>query len=110
MSKCTKCYKNDNRSWRKIWSSAASSTRGRIGRGERESVCHIFTNSNSENTRERINALLKAKNGFELAEYDLNQRGIGSLTSGKQWGMSDIAMEAIKNIKLVEIAKKKQKN
>lgn len=80
--------------------------RGRIGRGERESVCHIFTNSNSENTRERINALLKAKNGFELAEYDLNQRGIGSLTSGKQWGMSDIAMEAIKNIKLVEIAKK----
>ena len=69
-------------------------------------MCHIFTNSNSENTRERINALLKAKNGFELAEYDLNQRGIGSLTSGKQWGMSDIAMEAIKNIKLVEIAKK----
>ena len=57
----------------KIWSSAAHQLRGRIGRGERESVCHIFTNSNSENTRERINALLKAKNGFELAEYDLNQ-------------------------------------
>lgn len=48
---------------------------------------------------------LKAKNGFELAEYDLNQRGIGSLVSGKQWGVSDIAMEAIKNLKLVEIAK-----
>lgn len=79
--------------------------RGRIGRGERESVCYLFTNSTSDITSERLSSLLKAKNGFELAEYDLNQRGIGSLVSGKQWGVSDIAMEAIKNLKLVEIAK-----
>lgn len=79
--------------------------RGRIGRGERESVCYLFTNSTSDITTERLNSLLKAKNGFELAELDLNQRGIGSLMSGKQWGVSDLAMEAIKNLKLVEITK-----
>ncbi len=83
--------------------------RGRIGRGERESVCYIFTNSTSDITNERLSSLLKAKNGFELAEYDLNQRGIGSLVSGKQWGVSDIAMEAIKNLKLVEIAREEAK-
>jgi len=32
-------------------------------------------------------------------------RGIGTLMDGKQWGMSDLAMEAIKNPKLVEIAR-----
>ncbi|MBP9766082.1 MAG: ATP-dependent DNA helicase RecG [Candidatus Pacebacteria bacterium] len=83
--------------------------RGRIGRGERESVCYLFTNSNSEITAERLSALKKAKNGFELAELDLNQRGIGSLLSGKQWGMSDLAMEAIKNLKLVEAAREEAK-
>jgi ATP-dependent DNA helicase RecG len=79
--------------------------RGRIGRGERESICYLFTNSTSDITSERLSSLLKAKNGFELAEYDLAQRGIGSLMSGKQWGVSDLAMEAIKNIKLVEAAR-----
>lgn len=79
--------------------------RGRIGRGERESVCYLFTNSESEATAERLSSLKKAKNGFELAELDLNQRGIGSLLSGKQWGVSDLAMEAIKNLKLVEAAR-----
>lgn len=83
--------------------------RGRIGRGERESVCYLFSSATSEITQERLQSLLKAKNGFELAEYDLNQRGIGALMSGKQWGVSDLAMEAIKNLKLVEVAKEEAK-
>ena len=39
-----------------------------------------------------------------MAERDLESRGAGSLLAGKQWGMSDIAMEAIRNRKLVDIA------
>lgn len=69
----------------------------------------LFTNSEGEVTAERLSALKKAKNGFELAELDLNQRGIGSLMSGKQWGVSDLAMEAIKNLKLVEAAREEAK-
>lgn len=84
--------------------------RGRIGRGEKESICYLFTNSSSDITAERLSSLINAKNGFELAELDLNQRGIGSLINGKQWGVSDIAMEAIKNIKLVEAARNKAKD
>ena len=32
-------------------------------------------------------------------------RGAGELAGGRQWGVSDIAMEALKNIKLVEAAR-----
>ena len=56
-------------------------------------------------TRERMKAFVRAKNGFELAEYDLALRGAGELVGGRQWGVSDIAMEALKNIKLVEAAR-----
>jgi ATP-dependent DNA helicase RecG len=52
-----------------------------------------------------LKALKTAKNGFELAEHDLALRGAGGLTVGKQWGISDIGMEAIKNIKMVEAAR-----
>ena len=53
----------------------------------------------------RLNALVTAKNGFELAEQDLLQRGPGELAGRKQWGISDVGMEAIKNLRLVEAAR-----
>ena len=54
---------------------------------------------------DRLKALTKAKNGFELAEMDLIQRGPGELSGRQQWGISDIGMEALKNLKLVEAAR-----
>jgi RecG-like helicase len=53
---------------------------------------------------------VQAKNGFELAEMDMLERGIGALIDGKQWGISDLAMEAIKNPKLVEVAKQEARS
>ena len=79
--------------------------RGRVGRAEHQSYCYLFTESTGETTYARLQALVKAKNGFELAEQDMLTRGIGTLHDGKQWGISDLAMEAIKNPKLVEIAR-----
>lgn len=79
--------------------------RGRVGRREYQSYCYLFTESKGETTHTRLQALVQAKNGFELAEQDMLARGIGTLHDGKQWGLSDLAMEAIKNPKLVEIAR-----
>ncbi len=79
--------------------------RGRVGRREYQSYCYLFTESKGETTTKRLKALVTAKNGFELAEQDMMARGIGMLMDGKQWGISDLAMEAIKNPKLVEIAR-----
>lgn len=79
--------------------------RGRVRRSTHQSYCYLFADSKSDKTKERLDLFLKAKNGFELAEYDLQIRGSGELTGGKQWGISDIGMEALRNLKLVELAK-----
>ncbi len=79
--------------------------RGRVIRSNHQAYCFVFTESKSEKTRERLKALTTAKNGFELSEFDLAQRGAGELYGRKQWGISDLAMEAIKNIKMVEAAR-----
>jgi ATP-dependent DNA helicase RecG len=79
--------------------------RGRVIRGTYQPYCYVFTESESEKTTERLKALATAKNGFELSELDLKLRGAGELYGGKQWGISDIAMDAIKNIKMVEAAR-----
>jgi ATP-dependent DNA helicase RecG len=84
--------------------------RGRVGRAEHQSYCYLFTESGGEMTQKRLDALVNAKNGFELAELDMMHRGIGALMDGKQWGISDLAMEAIKNPKLVEIARTEARN
>jgi ATP-dependent DNA helicase RecG len=83
--------------------------RGRVGRAEHQSYCYLFTESQGEATQRRLTALVEAKNGFELAELDMQARGIGTLMDGKQWGISDMAMEAIKNPKLVEVARAEAK-
>lgn len=79
--------------------------RGRIGRGTHQSYFYAVSDSASGTTVKRLRSLERAKNGFELAEYDLELRGPGELTGKNQWGLSDLAMEALKNIKMVEAAR-----
>jgi ATP-dependent DNA helicase RecG len=84
--------------------------RGRVVRGNHQAYCFAVTSKDtsgkSGKTLERLKALMEAKNGFELAEYDLAIRGSGELYGMKQWGLTDLGMEAIKNIKMVEAARK----
>ncbi|MDP3784659.1 MAG: ATP-dependent DNA helicase RecG [bacterium] len=79
--------------------------RGRVMRSTHQPYCFLFTQSGTGKTKARLNALLEAKSGFELAQYDLELRGAGELTGQKQWGISDVGMEALKNIKMVEAAR-----
>ena len=79
--------------------------RGRVVRSNHQAYCYVFAETKSDKTIDRLRALTQAKNGFELAEYDLKLRGSGELSGDKQWGITDIGMEAIKNIKMVEAAR-----
>lgn len=79
--------------------------RGRVVRSSHQAYCYVFAEAKSNKTAERLKALTTAKNGFELAEYDLKFRGAGELYGRKQWGISDLGMEAIKNLKMVEAAR-----
>lgn len=83
--------------------------RGRVMRSSHQSYCYVFSDSESKQTFERLQAFQSAKNGFELAEKDLLQRGFGDLAGKKQWGMSDLAMESLKNIKMVEASREEAK-
>ncbi|MFA7192039.1 MAG: ATP-dependent DNA helicase RecG [Candidatus Paceibacterota bacterium] len=79
--------------------------RGRVIRSNDQSYCYLFAEAKTEKTMDRLKALTKAASGFELAELDLTLRGAGELGGGKQWGITDLGMEAIKNIKMVETAR-----
>jgi ATP-dependent DNA helicase RecG len=79
--------------------------RGRVIRSTNQAYCYIFAEAKSAKTIDRLKALKTAKNGFELAELDLALRGAGELGGAKQWGITDLGMEAIKNIKMVEAAR-----
>lgn len=79
--------------------------RGRVMRSSHQAYCYCFGETTSDKSVERLNALKVAKNGFELAEFDLAQRGAGELSGTKQWGVSDVAMDALQNLKLVEAAR-----
>jgi ATP-dependent DNA helicase RecG len=79
--------------------------RGRVLRSSHQAYCYLFAETKSDKTANRLKAIKTAKNGFELAELDLALRGAGELAGSKQWGITDLGMEAIKNIKMVEVAR-----
>ncbi|MBP9748237.1 MAG: ATP-dependent DNA helicase RecG [Candidatus Pacebacteria bacterium] len=79
--------------------------RGRVIRSNHQAYCYVFAEAKSDKTIQRLKALKTAKNGFELAELDLSLRGAGELGGTKQWGITDLGMEAIKNMKMVEAAR-----
>lgn len=79
--------------------------RGRVGRGEHQSFCFLFTDSSSTTTHKRLKALIEAKNGFELAEKDLAIRGPGEILGKEQSGIPDLAMRSLKDFQLVKLAR-----
>ena len=79
--------------------------RGRIGRGDKQSYCFLFTKTSGAQNK-RLKALVSAKNGFELAEIDLSLRGPGQFLGSEQSGMPDLAMKALSNPQLISLAHK----
>ena len=64
--------------------------RGRVGRGSRASWCFLL---GEDSASERMEVLAKTGDGFEIAELDLLQRGMGSLTGHRQAGVNDEGLD-----------------
>ncbi len=79
--------------------------RGRVGRGEHQSHCLLFTDSDTALANRRLRALEKTDNGFELAEMDLKIRGPGEFAGIKQSGIPDFAMASLADVELIKKAR-----
>ena len=63
--------------------------RGRVGRGAEQSYCILVTGYKLvEETRKRLEIMVRTNDGFEIAEADLKLRGPGDLEGTQQSGIA----------------------
>jgi ATP-dependent DNA helicase RecG len=81
--------------------------RGRVGRGTARSYCILMTGGRvSPEAEERLDAMVRTQNGFELAELDLQQRGPGEFFGTRQAGLPDFRVaNLVRDRRLLELAK-----
>ncbi len=80
--------------------------RGRVGRGDKQSYCFLFT----KNSTQRLRILAKYSDGFKVAQKDLEIRGPGDFLGFRQSGLADSTMQNITNIKMIKAANTDAKN
>ncbi|WP_263378690.1 ATP-dependent DNA helicase RecG [Granulicella paludicola] len=81
--------------------------RGRVGRGAAKSYCVLVTSAAiSPEADERLNAMVRTQNGFELAEFDLQLRGPGEFFGTRQAGLPEFRVANLaRDRDLLELAK-----
>ena len=76
--------------------------RGRVGRGDDQSYCLLFTQNNSEKTKKRLLTLQKFHSGNKLAETDLKLRGPGEIFGLHQHGFAQLKIGSLSQTELIE--------
>ena len=66
--------------------------RGRVGRGAYQSYCIFVYGGDDEETRKRLEILVKSNDGFFIAGEDLRLRGPGDLLGIRQSGMLEFRL------------------
>ncbi len=81
--------------------------RGRIGRGTAQSFCVLMTGGKvSPEADQRLEAMVRTQNGFEIAELDLQQRGPGEFFGTKQAGMPNFRVaNLLRDRDILELAR-----
>jgi ATP-dependent DNA helicase RecG len=81
--------------------------RGRVGRGSVKSYCILMTGERvTDLAEERLNAMIRTLDGFELAELDLSMRGPGEFFGTRQAGLPEFrVVDLLRDRQLLELAK-----
>jgi ATP-dependent DNA helicase RecG len=69
--------------------------RGRVGRGEHPSQCLLFAAEAGAMARRRLQAVEDTRDGFKLAEVDLELRGEGEILGTRQSGLPRFAVASL---------------
>jgi ATP-dependent DNA helicase RecG len=82
--------------------------RGRVGRGAAKSYCILMTGDKvSPQAEERLAAMARTQDGFELAELDLAMRGPGEFFGTRQAGLPGFRVaNLVRDRDLLELAKR----
>lgn len=79
--------------------------RGRVGRGEHQSYCFLFTKNINDDSKLRLQAMAQYSSGFKLAEIDLSIRGPGEIFGVKQSGIPDLKMASLTDSETISVAR-----
>ncbi|MCY3020353.1 MAG: helicase-related protein, partial [Planctomycetota bacterium] len=80
--------------------------RGRVGRSARKSYCFVFGEAATDETRERIRAFVRTRDGFEIAEADFRLRGPGQFFGTAQSGMPELRIaDLLRDAKILDEAR-----
>ena len=79
--------------------------RGRVGRGDKQSYCLLFTDSTNEMTLQRLRSMETIFSGAELAEMDLKLRGGGDIYGTSQHGMKKLKVASFGDTEMIQRAK-----
>lgn len=81
--------------------------RGRVGRGAEQSFCILMTGDKiSEDSKKRMETMVRTNDGFEIAEVDLQLRGPGDLLGTQQSGLLDLKISNLsKDAQIVSMAR-----
>ncbi|MBA2608350.1 MAG: ATP-dependent DNA helicase RecG [Actinobacteria bacterium] len=81
--------------------------RGRVGRGAMASRCYLLGDVVTPDGEERLGAMVRTTDGFELAEVDLGIRGEGTVMGTRQKGRNDLKLASLRtDLALVVAARK----
>jgi ATP-dependent DNA helicase RecG len=82
--------------------------RGRVGRGRAKSFCILMTGGRtSPEAEQRLDAMVRTQDGFELAELDLALRGPGEFFGTRQAGLPDFRIaDLVRDRELLELARR----
>jgi ATP-dependent DNA helicase RecG len=81
--------------------------RGRVGRGAEQSYCILMTSHKlSNDSKTRLETMVKTNDGFEIAEVDLKLRGPGDIMGKQQSGILNLQIaDLVKDKEILLIAR-----
>jgi ATP-dependent DNA helicase RecG len=81
--------------------------RGRVGRGAEQSFCILMSSHKlSQNSKTRLETMVRTNDGFEIAEVDLHLRGPGDIMGTQQSGILNLKIaDLIKDTSILKLAR-----